>query len=303
MPYYLRTFVGRVLQIDDGEAGAILDARRATFARIAFEELWDMVVQNLADLERDLVTAGVDQMLFGGQSWSENQDIRTLFARRLANLLTSAKSYIEISQQHLRVVGQSNALIDMMKESLSTAYDAHFAYRFMEALRNYTQHRGIPVSSMHMDMRFIQDDAGEHLRYIAAASIDPRRLIDDPKFKASVRRELAEHSKLEVNYFARCYVEQLSDTHIKVRNAATSGTEDHQLLIQSAIDRLTDAATGDADFGAYIGERDANDKRLAEHALMVEPFHRLKALHSRNGSLHRLGERYVSGQTLGRLLR
>jgi len=303
MPYYLRTFAGRALQIDDGDARAIHEARRVTFARIAFEELWDMVVQNLADLERELLTAGVDQMLFGGQSWSESQDIRTLFARRLANLLHSAKSYIEISQQHLRDARHGDELIDMMKVCLSTAYDAHFTYRFMEALRNYTQHRGIPVSSMHMDMRFIQDDAGEHLRYIAAASIDPRRLIDDPKFKASVRRELAEHSKLEVNYYARCYVEQLSDTHIKVRNASTLGTENHQSLIQSAIDRLNDAATGDADFGAYIGERDANDKQIAEHALMVEPFQRLKTLHSRNGSLHRLGERYVSGQTLGRLLR
>lgn len=302
MPYFLRTFDGRTLHIDDDEAHAIQQARRATFARIAFEELWDMVVQNLADLERDLLRAGVDLMLFGGQNWSENQDIRTLFARRLANLLNSAKSYIEISQQHLRLITSEGDLVGCLKSGLSNSYDTHFTYRFMEALRNYTQHCGVPVSSMHMDMRRIQDDAGEHLRYIAAASIEPKRLIADPKFKASVRRELAGHTKLEVNYYARCYVEQLSETHIKVRNAAALGTEQHEALIRSAIDRLKDAVSGEETWGAYLVERDADNERGEQYALMLEPFQRLEALHLRNGSLHRLGERYVSGQTLGRSL-
>lgn len=301
MAYHFCSFRGRRIDVSEAGAGAVNASLDATFGLIAFEELWDAVVQNFADLERDLLVRGIDDMLFGDRGWDYYQDLRTLFGRRLSNMLSSCRAYIDLAPRELRRVEGGDDLPEEFKRLKSAAYDAHFSYRLMEALRNYTQHYGSPVTSTHMDARRIQQPAGDQFRYVTAASMDAATLCADPRLKGALRKELAGMGKLEVNKFAREYIEQLAKVHLSVRAMTIARFDTDKARIADAIDRVN-AASGDSDFGAYMVRREG-DQEQSRRALMIEPFDRLHTLRHRNGSLQNLALRYVSGELLGQHLR
>jgi hypothetical protein len=294
MTEYLRTFRGKVIEIDSLEAVALNSALDATYAQIAFEELWDAVIQNFVDLERDMLIRGIEDMVFGDGGWNHYHDMRTLFGRRLANLLSSCRAYMRQIATTIDLPGQFSKL-------KSAAYDTHFSYRLMEALRNYTQHYGSPITGTHMDMRRIEQPSGDQYRHVTAASMNAATLRDDPKIKASIRAELAGMGKLEVSKFAREYLEQLAGVHLEVRGAMAGRVADDRARVAGAIERIRQVR-GDSDFGEYLAVW-ADGKEQTRRALMIEPFERLQALRHRNRSLQNLSSRYVSGELLGQYLK
>lgn len=301
MTYFLQSFRGKAIPLDDAEAKALNDALDSIFAQIAFEELWDAVVQNFADLERDTLRHALEDMIFGDKGWNHYQDMRTLFARRLANLLSSCRAYIDLSPRQLRCACPNTDAERQFSALKSAAYDGSFSYRLMEALRNYTQHYGSPISGTHFDARRIEQPTGNHFRYVTAASISAEKLRDDPKFKASVRAELVGMDKLEVNKHVREYVEQLGGVHMALRTLAIDSTSVEWPLITSAIERIRSDDLAE-DFGSYIVSI-LGGKESSRRALMREPIKRLNNIRSRNGSLQGLASRYVSGELMGQHLR
>ncbi|MBD8679256.1 hypothetical protein [Sphingomonas sp. CFBP 13720] len=301
MAYFLRSFAGAIIPIED-EAGTALDlALDCIQAQIAFEELWETVVQNLLDLERDVLNHSLDDMLFGGQDWNYFQDMRTLFARRLANLLSSCRAYIDLAPRQLRIIGHNSGLETRFAKLKSEAYEQHFSFRLMEALRNYTQHYGSPISATHLDSRWMEHGSRFQLRHVTGASISAHKLRSDMKFKASVRAELANKDKLEVNKHTREYIEQLNKIHLTMRSLTIeSGVVAHS-IIMDAMRRIKDKS-GDSDFGAYLAVDTRTDHKSLR-ALMCEPFERLKLLGRRNHALEGLASRYVSGELLDLNLR
>ena len=301
MTYHFCSFRSRRVDVSEADAFSVDVSLEATFGLIAFEELWDAVVQNFADLERDLLIRGIDDMLFGDHDWNYYQDLRTLFGRRLSNLLSSCRAYIDLAPRELRRVECADDLPAEFKRLKSAAYDVHFSYRLMEALRNYTQHYGSPITGTHMDARRIQQPAGDQFRYVTAASMNAATLRDDPKFKGAIREELVGMGKLEVNKFAREYIEQLAGVHLALRALTIERFATDKARIVNAIEQVK-AASGDNDFGAYMVRRD-DDQEQSRRALMIEPFDRLDTLRRRNKSLQNLALRYVSGELLGQHLR
>ena len=66
------------------------------------EELWDCVVQNYLTLEHDMLAEAVNSMVLLSTNYDEFQDKRLTFARHLSNFLSSCRSYLDQTPQHLR---------------------------------------------------------------------------------------------------------------------------------------------------------------------------------------------------------
>ena len=70
---------------------------------------------------------------------------RVLTDRKIANLLSAARLYVDHAKQHVhRILALDPVTTFDVGATLSTQYDLRFGYRCMEALRNYVQHRGLP---------------------------------------------------------------------------------------------------------------------------------------------------------------
>jgi len=66
--------------------------------------------------------------------------------QRILNILTSIKSYEEhIKYKVSKLWGNSSEQIKKYEEIDSSLYDEFFSYRFLKRLRNYVQHRDLPV--------------------------------------------------------------------------------------------------------------------------------------------------------------
>jgi hypothetical protein len=70
--------------------------------------------------------------------------------QRILNILTSIKSYEEhIKYKVSKLWGDSSEQIKKYEEIDSSLYDKFFSYRFLKRLRNYVQHRDLPVKCIN----------------------------------------------------------------------------------------------------------------------------------------------------------
>jgi hypothetical protein len=69
--------------------------------------------------------------------------------QRILNILTSIKSYEEhIKYKVSKLWGDSSEQLKKYEEIDSDLYDKFFSYRFLKRLRNYVQHRDLPVKGV-----------------------------------------------------------------------------------------------------------------------------------------------------------
>jgi hypothetical protein len=296
--YYLRQFMlGAAPSIDitDEENAAITTSIANILKCLRFEEEWDLLTGNFYDMEREGLNTALYDMVFGDLDWQDFQDVRIRFTRRLQNLLTSCRSYIDRVPQCLGELDQSGALKSLFVGEKSKAYDDSFGYRFMEALRNHAQHNGHPVHGAMFDRRRVEEKSGDLWRYITGANIDLAELEHDPKFKKSVLQEARDlGDKLDAFRLAREYVEKLGDIHQAVRKHLIAGNYVNPAPVADAIERYEKAGGERHGLAIFQRQPDASPKRT--RSVFIEPFDRFERLRRRNRTLHNLSRSYASGE-------
>lgn len=110
---------------------------------MAIEEKYELIISNYLELEKDSLSISSSNMLRRSYNYSDFFDVRSTFNRRIVNLLTSTKLYLDQIYQHVKVCNLD--LANIIKQKTNKEYDSVFEYRFMEALRNHVQHHGLAV--------------------------------------------------------------------------------------------------------------------------------------------------------------
>jgi len=106
------------------------------------------VLENYFEYEVGLLTSTQRSMLFSEKDYGWFHKERLLVCRRIVNLLTACRLYLDQSSHHLACLyGGDSDTIHGIEDVRSSEYDTHVEYRIMEAIRNYAQHRGFPIHS------------------------------------------------------------------------------------------------------------------------------------------------------------
>jgi hypothetical protein len=96
MRYALRALGSSVLvDIDEAAYVEVKRAKDALVAMISVEQKFDLVVENYSDYERELLDLSLHQALRGDLDWAGSQDDIAAVSRRLANLLSAARLYLD----------------------------------------------------------------------------------------------------------------------------------------------------------------------------------------------------------------
>ncbi|MBV8890890.1 MAG: hypothetical protein JO266_02770 [Acidobacteria bacterium] len=108
---------------------------------------------------------------------------------KLDDLLSTLRGFDDrtshaLSQRYNKNSGQYTAF----KQALSYEFDHNFAYRFSWHLRNYSQHRGNPISRIHAGSRLGNDGSIE--RYCTPVFDSTELLANYPEWHARVRDDL-----------------------------------------------------------------------------------------------------------------
>lgn len=258
-------------------------AKRNIFVLLGIEEKFDMVVDNFLEYERDLLDLALVHMAGHDVTWSSGHDAIGLMNRRVANCLSAARLYIDQVKHDLsKVYGKDSHISTQMKETLSAQYDRLLGYRAMEAIRNFVQHRSLPVARVEYPSALENRPRGRKLlHHRVNAVLDPEQLREDKEIKRAVVDELvhAGQESLSITLLLREYIEGLSRAQEHLRSLVKDDIGPWKRSLLDIIDRYSDAC-GERVNVVIAYELD-DDKTLDEFQIFGDGIERLEALRAK----------------------
>jgi hypothetical protein len=178
------------------------------------QETFRAVLENYGELEVALLTIAQEATMFGHIGHSRAMHHRILLDRRFANLLSSCRLYLHYARSSFLFVRDPQGQ-GRVKAAMSREYECRVGYRVMEALRNYVQHRGFPLSGL----TYFDSPLGPVEDMISETYVKPTLAIDriraDKGVKSEVMTEL-EKEDGDLRRWTRDYVEGLRQIHLKL---------------------------------------------------------------------------------------
>jgi hypothetical protein len=203
-----RTVLGSNASIDieEGEYLALQNVIDQLDHVLSVEDKFDLTIQNYLEFETTILNETTRELVQATHTAIELQRMRRLFARRLSNVLSSAHLYLGTLNHHAKGILNDAVNLERIHAAPSAKYDTSLEYRIIEALRNYAQHRALPVHGIAVQRK----KEGELFVFELDPSLNPRQLKEDGKFKAEVLKQLGStDANVPLKPVLRSYIEAL----------------------------------------------------------------------------------------------
>ncbi|MCR9953998.1 hypothetical protein NB541_01135 [Vibrio parahaemolyticus] len=233
--YYLkRNVLGKVpkIELTEKEFLEIQNAKKTLRCALAIEEKFEILLSNLKELEGEIAKETSSNQALMSVSYTGPFSFRILLERRLANLLTSTKTYVDQVPSNVRdSFVESTGILEEVKKYFCDAYDSSIDYRVMEMLRNHVQHNGIAIHSVQHNLK--RTDNGMKNEVLALSK--KSELVQNRRNKRATLNEIHD----SINLLGSCqeYVAKLTEVHRKIRDKVGPNTLEARLVFEKAIDR------------------------------------------------------------------
>lgn len=295
MKYMLRKGVfGNIpeIEISEAEYFELQKARNILSNALAIEEKYEIVITNYLDFEKEILNTAANYMIRDHLDYSDFFTVRLNLNVKLVNLLTAVRLYVDQLNQDIAECFPDNPdMKDEVKRLFSKEYDANHCYRFMEALRNYVQHRGIPVHWTEQGFRWTSLEDDGLLEYSIELASQRDYLEEDCKMKRSVLSEMDE--KVDLKLATRSYIESISRVHNSARNMIAEPTISSRKLIEDSLRRYSKEYS-ESIVGLSACKIDDHEE-IASIPLLLDWDNIRINLQKRNRMLANLSKRYATG--------
>lgn len=201
------------LEINLDQFQKILHAKKVLRNALFIEEKFEILLSNFIELKTNIEQEALETTFILNGTYSVALKQRLLFERRLANLLTSTKTYVDQVPSKVRDCFVDNdGLIDKVKSYFHLEYDSSLQYRFMEMLRNHVQHNGIAINLVSLNLG---KHNGSLVNSILLYSFKSD-LAQNKKNKKETINELPE--KIDILESCQNYISSMGRIHKKFRN-------------------------------------------------------------------------------------
>jgi hypothetical protein len=282
-------------EISEDEFKRVRRAKHSLVRILSLEAKFDLMLENYVDFERKLLELGLYQMIYSDLSWgSMHSDIQNL-NRRITNLLSSGRLYLDHIMHDVAALDSTeDTVVASLRTKCSEQYDRRLGYRVMEALRNHTQHRGLPVHQLSYPASW-EPPLRKNLVYRVVPSLKVAELREDGHFKASIIRELDEVGPtVPVTPLVREYVEGLSSIHEAFRDLSQKDIQDWEAHFEWAWKCYADT-TGDPRRTIRVVVVDDGGQFTESEDIFEDLIGERKNLVKKNAVLTNLALRFVSG--------
>lgn len=282
-------------EVSHEEFLGLSEAREILTNAFAIEEKYEIILSNLLDLEKELLSLAATEILRQSSDYSDFYAVRAVLNVRMVNLLTAAKLYLDQLPQHAcKCLPTNPDAKEKIHSYCSEEYDSRFEYRFMEALRNYVQHRGIPVHFTSHGGAWTSRDRDGFLEYCVDIGAQRAYLEEDGKFKRSVLEEIT-HDVVDLKACARVYIESISTINHRTRELVSESVKEARTIIEQCHERY--AAVYDGALVALAAlALDENDRIERTIPLLLDWDDVRVELQKRNRRLSNLVRQYATGK-------
>jgi hypothetical protein len=289
------------IELSQEEYESIKVARNSLFQALFLEEKFDLVTENYLEYEVELLSSSARQMLSQNLDYYELHSRRGLISRRIVNLLTTCRLYLDQSIHHLgNIYRADHSKINKIREEKSNQYDTYFGYRVMEALRNYVQHRGFPIHSVRYNEQLVEQTSGSKIMVGITPLIKVSAIEEDKEFKKSVLEEMKKRGdELDIKPLMREYIECLGRIQAKARSLLRNDVLRWEEAVFRAMDLYKDTYGSDASLAGLAVAVEADDGTLPESTTIFKEFiERRRELEGKNSLLESLSSCYLTSEVL-----
>jgi len=189
---------------------------------VASEEKFDAIARNYLDFERDMLNCALETALVGFGQGMEQMGVRRLLNRKLSNLLSATRSYVDFMRHSAKLVLPSEIDATSFIGLFLEHYDKSLPYRTLEVLRNHAQHAGFPIHSVQYSTTAIREVSGTPLKRTIAPILDTQELEQNERLKKPVVLEITQYGKkVNLKRFVREYVASMASVHERFRELAS----------------------------------------------------------------------------------
>jgi hypothetical protein len=207
--------------------------------------------------------------------------------------LTSARLYLDqLGSIITKCLPEALAASESIEIAMAHEYDSHIEYRFMEALRNYAQHRGFPVHSLSPISKWTSIEDDGRMEFSLSFEADREVLSIDEHFKKSVLKEIGPNVNLKAA--TRRYIESLSKIQETARKLVKPSVDGARSTIESAITRYRTEHSGPL-ISLSAMEFSGGNRIKSKTPLLLEWDDIRLELESRNPVLINLHRRHATG--------
>jgi hypothetical protein len=168
----------------------------------------------------------------------------------------------------------------------------------MEKLRNYVQHRGLPIHMISFDFKRIDADSSFKLLYTITPNLTPKQIEKDKRFNREVLFEMKEKGgDIDIRPLVREYVEVLADIHTELRKVLQGFLPKWEEIILNVIERFKKEFQGVTPLGLELIAED-NGEISDSAAIFTELIESRKYLEKKNQNLINLTKRYVTSEII-----
>jgi hypothetical protein len=212
--------------IEQSRFHEVKKARQVCLLAVTLEEKFKLLFDNFAEFEFELLRLAETYLIWPVSiTLRERDHFRAMqekltVDRRLVNLLTSCRLYLDQTEQVLsNLYGNPSQELVTIREFKNKLYDECFGYRLMEALRNHALHSGLPVHEISYRSTMVEcAGRADYERFTVCPNSLVGDLAENGGFKASVLTELKQlGDKIDLRGPARQYVSCLTKLHWQLR--------------------------------------------------------------------------------------
>ena len=294
MKYYLHvTTIENLpdIEITAEEYKELENAQRVLSNAQEIEVKSDIMIANYLEFEKQLLYNTATLMVRNIADYLKFFEIRQSLNIRMVNLLTSTKLYHDqLNQNVSKCVPGVIYLKKKIEELFEKESHENINYHFMEALRNYVQHKGLPVHWTRHAMRWTSTDDDGLLEYNLELGLELSHLKDDRKFSKGGLNKLGENINLKST--TRSYIESLSNVHESARNIIAKTVSEARKLIENTHLRYPNVTLGG--LATLCACKKTNRGQLTSIPLLLNWDNVRLKLQDRNRKLINLRKRYVT---------
>jgi len=240
--YYLKkNVIGKVpvVEISEVEYLKIIHSNRVLRCGLSIEEKFEIMNSNLKEFELDVCNETMLNDAFKSMDYKGVFNFRILIERRLANLLTSTKTYVDQIPSAARdSFDNQPEILNEAKKYFNEMYDASFEYRFMEMMRNHVQHNGIAIHTLEHASELTERGVQKKVMVFSTQE----QLAQNQKNKKAILKETPE--SVDLLQASKVYVSRLTDVHHRIRSLTSANVTFARNVFESAIARY-ESAGGD----------------------------------------------------------
>lgn len=296
MPRYICS-PGYRAEITKAKAEKLTKAFDDVVEILLIEETYDYVISNFLELEQTNFQLASRYIALGSFNLGVIQKDRSEVARRIINLLTTARLYIDQTPHRLEGIFGTNEIRENFIRLTHKQYDNDLSYRFVEAFRNYVQHRGLPIHSLFYSSQVVDIENDRRVKHLVAPLILLDEFQGDKRFKQPVLKEMIERDGKRVHALSvlRDYLEGLSAIHMGTRRLLDKKYETSQKYLNDEKSKLESGNVDTNSFRQLGVERlDRKGSRQEERYISLGYFGQIDFLRQKNKNLAGLSNSFVT---------